>query len=296
MRKKQSETLVSRKYKKRSLFVESLHRIRTNPGAVFGLVVLLLIILLTIYSFIFIGYDKVVAMDPINRFQPPNAAHPFGTDNMGRDLFIRTIYGSRYSLAVAFGSVGFGLIIGTFLGAIAGYYGGAIEELLMRATDVLASIPALLLGMVIVAVFGASLANLLIAVGISVIPSFVRMTRASVMSVKNNEYVEAAKAIGMSDFRTAFSQVLPNSLSPLIVTATARMATSILQAAALSFLGFGVPVPLPEWGALISGGRNYIMLAPYMTLYPGIFIMVMTFACALLGDGLRDALDPRLKK
>ena len=296
MSKKNASVRISLQYEKKSLFAESWERLRTNPGAIFGLVVLLCIVLLMIYSFLFISYEDITSLNPLEAYAKPSAAHPFGVDNMGRDLFARTIYGSRYSLAVAFGSVAFGLIIGTFLGAIAGYFGGWLEEILMRVTDVLASIPALLLGMVIVAALGPSLVNLVLCVGISIIPSFIRMTRAAVLTVKGSEYVEASKAIGMSELRIVFSQVLPNSISPLIVTATARMATAVLQASALSFLGFGVPVPLPEWGALVSGGRNYLKLAPHLTLFPGLFIMLMTFACALLGDGLRDALDPRLKK
>ena len=296
MTKKESASLVSLKYDRKSLLAESWERIRTNPGAVFGIVVLLIIFGLMIYSFLFISYEDITAIDPLNINQPPSKEHLFGTDNFGRDLFARTIYGTRYSLAVGFGSVALGLILGVFFGAIAGFFGGWIEEIIMRASDVLAAIPALLLGFVIVAALGPSLVNLLLCVGISMIPSFVRMTRASILTAKSNEYVESSKAIGMSEFRIVFSQVLPNSMSPLIVTSTSRMATAILMASSLSFLGFGVPVPLPEWGALVSGGRNFLRLAPHLTLYPGLFIMVMTFACALLGDGLRDALDPRLKK
>ena len=296
MSKKNTVSLVSRKYDKKSMLAESWGRIRTNPGAVFGMFVLLLIIALMIYSFIFISYEDITSINPLKINQPPSAEHFFGTDNFGRDLFARTIYGTRYSLAVGFGSVGFGLVVGVFFGAIAGFYGGWVEEIIMRASDVLAAIPALLLGFVIVAALGPSLINLLLCVGISMIPSFVRMTRASVLTVKSSEYVEASKAIGMSEFRTAFTQVLPNSMSPLIVTSTTRLATAILMASALSFLGFGVPVPLPEWGALVSGGRNFLRIAPHLTFFPGIFIMAMTLASSLLGDGLRDALDPRLKK
>mgnify|MGYP003936366241 FL=1 len=292
----QSATLASRRYKKKSGFVESWNRLKTNPGAMFGLIVLIIMVLLMIYSFLFITKDDVMAINSGNRFKPPSAQHPFGTDSMGRDLFKRTIYGTRYSLTVGFFSVAFGFIVGVFFGTIAGYFGGWVEEIIMRVSDVMASIPGMLLGMVIVAVLGPSFLNLLIAIGISNISGFVRMARASVLSVKGSEFVEAARAIGMSEMRIAFSQVLPNSLSPLIVTATARIATSVLAAAGLSFIGFGVPVPLPEWGALISDGRNYLSLAPHLTLFPGIFIMLVTFACSLLGDGLRDALDPKLKQ
>ncbi len=232
----------------------------------------------------------------MNRFKTPSFAHPFGTDEFGRDILLRVIYGSRYSLAVAFGAVGFGLIGGIFLGGIAGFAGGRVEDLLMRITDVLASIPGLLLGMVIVTLLGPGVANLLLAIGFSSIPMFSRMTRAAVLTVKGNEYVEAARAIGMSPFKILFTQVLPNCTSPLIVAATSRMASAVLSAAALSFLGFGVAMPTPEWGAMISGSRAFLTIASYTAFFPGLFIMAMTFACALIGDGLRDALDPRLKR
>jgi len=296
MSRKHTGTLISRQYEKRGLLAESWYRMRTNPGAVFGLVVLIIIVLLMLYSFFFISYEQVTAMNPSERFLQPSMAHPFGTDDMGRDMFLRTLYGSRYSLAVAFGAIAFGFIIGSFLGAIAGFFGGLFEEIIMRASDILASIPALLLGMVIVTVLGNSLNNLMLAVGVSSIPAFIRMSRAAVISVKGNEFVEASQAIGMANFRIVFTQVLPNSLSPLIVMVTSRMGAAIIEAASLSFLGFGVPVPTPEWGALVSAGRNFIRNAPHITLYPGLFIMITTFACSLLGDGLRDALDPRLKK
>ena len=295
MSTKSSEALVSRQYQRNSPFMESWRRIRSNPGAVFGLALMSLIILTMVYSMIFVDYEQVVAMDSKNRFQPPSAQHLFGTDDFGRDVFLRVIYGSRYSLAVAFGAVGIGLVIGIFLGAVSGYFGGILDEIIMRVSDIIASIPALLLGMVIVTILGPGLRNLLVAIAFSCIAGFTRMTRASVLTVVGNEYVEASKAIGMSQYRIIFTQILPNSISPLIVSATARMATSVLSAAGLSFLGFGVSSPTPEWGAMISSGRAFLKMAPHLTLYPGIFIMAMTFACSLLGDGLRDALDPRLK-
>ena len=296
MREEVSKDLVSIQYKKTSLFLVSWRRIRSNPGAMFGLCLISIIILIALFSIIFIDYEQVTAMDSKMRFQPSSMQHLFGTDEYGRDLFLRVLYGSRYSLVVAFGAVGFGFIIGTFFGAIAGYFGGKVEEVIMRLTDIIAAIPALLLGMVIVTILGPGLKNLLVSIGFSSIATFIRMTRASVLSVKSNEYVEASRAIGMSHFRIIFTQVLPNSVSPLIVTATARMATAVLAAASLSFLGFGISAPTPEWGAMISGGRAYLSMAPHLTFFPGLFIMSMTFACALLGDGLRDALDPRLKR
>ena len=296
MTEKQTKILVSRQYEKRGLLTETWSRLRTNPGAVFGLAVLIIIIIVMLYTLIFVTFSDVIAMDSANRFQPPSKTHLFGTDDMGHDLFIRTIYGTRYSIAVAFGAVAIAFVIGTFFGVIATYYGGMLSETVMRASDILASLPALLLGMVIVTILGNTLTNLIIAVSVSAIPDFVRMTRASVISVKGQEYIEAAHAIGMSNFRIIFTQVLPNGLSPIIVLVSMRMGIAILDAASLSFIGFGISPPTPEWGAMVSAGRNFIRTAPHLILFPGLFIMLTTFACTLLGDGLRDALDPKLKK
>lgn len=291
-----AETLDAPEYKKRSRFVESWNSLKTNPGAVFGLIVVALYILMMLLSFVFFTRADVVTFNPKLTFAKPSAEHLFGADAMGRDLFARVIYGSRYSLAVGFGAVFMGLIIGTIIGTISGYYGGWVDIIIQRLTDVFSAIPGMLLCMVMVSVLGPGLMNLLVSIGISCISGYVRLARASVLSTRGNEYVEAARAIGMPEVRIALTQVLPNSFSPLIVATSSRIATCILSAAGLSFLGFGVPVPLPEWGALISEGRNYLVSAPHLTTFPGIFIMLITFACALLGDGLRDALDPRLKK
>jgi len=296
MSRKQSKTLATQEFSRNSLFKETWRRIRTNPGAMFGLCLLALIILAMVYSLFFISYEQITAMNPASRFKTPSITHPFGTDEFGRDIFLRTLYGSRYSLIVAFGAVGFGFVIGTIMGGSAGFFGGMVEEVLMRITDVIASIPALLMGMVIVTLLGPGLRNLLVAIGFSSISEFSRMSRAAVLTVKGSEYVESAQAVGMSKFRILFTQVLPNSMSPLIVTATSRMALAVLSAASLSFLGFGISMPTPEWGAMISGSRAFLTMAPHIALFPGLFIMAMTFACALIGDGLRDALDPKLKK
>jgi len=188
------------------------------------------------------------------------------------------------------------LVIGVSIGSIAGYFGGKVEDIIMRLTDILASIPGLLLGIVVITMLGQSLQNLILAVGISGVPIFVRITRASVLTVKNNEFVEAARAIGFSELRIIASQVLPNSLSPIIVATTTGLGVVIVIASSLSFLGFGVPVPSPEWGALISNSKDLMHQAPWLTTFPGLFIMLTVFGFNLLGDGLRDALDPKLKK
>ena len=266
-----------------------------NKGAMAGLA-LTFILFLTFIVSLFMSFDSVTATNVFHRFTPPSAEYPFGTDNLGRNLFLRTIFGTRYSIAVAFGANALAAFFGVFLGSIAGFFGKLADEIIMRFSDILASIPGLLLGMVIVVVLGNSLTNLIIAVGVAAIPIFLRITRASILTVRNQEFVEAAKSIGLSNFRIIFTQVLPNGLAPIIVTFTLGLGMSIMVGASLSFLGFGVPVPTPEWGALISGGREYVHAAPWLMIFPGIFIMITVLAFNLLGDGLRDALDPKLKR
>jgi len=258
--------------------------------------VILCVVLVTLIISLFISYDSVTATNVPIRFSAPSWAYPLGTDNMGRNMALRVIYGTRYSIAIGFGVVGLAAIFGVLFGSIAGYYGGQVENIVMRIFDVLASIPSFLLGIVIISTLGQSLQNLILAVGITTIPVFVRIARASVLTVRDNEFVEAARAIGLSNFRIIFTQVLPNGLSPIIVTITSSLGVSILVAASLSFIGFGVPVPRPEWGAMISTGRDYMRSASWITTFPGICIMLVVLAFNLLGDGLRDALDPKLKK
>ena len=289
-------TLISRKYAKRSRAGEIWHRLKRNKGAVISMVFIAILLLIMFYSFLFIKYEQVTVTDATQRFNTPSRNHLFGTDDMGRDLFLRTLYGIRYSLAIGAGAVAVALIIGLTIGSTAGYSGGKLDTVLMRLTDILASIPGMLLGMVIVTVLGQSLTNLLIAVSIPAIPMFARIARASVLTVSSNEFVEASRAIGMSKFKIIFSQVVPNGMAPIIVTTTSAIGTTIIVAAGLSFLGFGVPVPTPEWGALVAAGRNNIRAFPHLTFFPGLFIMVTALAINLIGDGLRDALDPKLKR
>ena len=294
--KASTESKIAEKYRKESRFLSVWRRLRTNVGAMVGLFILIALFLLMIYSFFGITYADIMKTDSPNRFARASAEHWFGQDEMGRDVFKRVAYGTRYSFTVAFGSVAFGMIIGTFLGSLSGYYGGWVDILIMRLTDIMTAIPGLLLGMVLMSIMGSKLHCLMIAVGIGTVPGFIRMSRASVLTVRGIEYVEAARAIGMPDLRIIFTQVLPNAFSPLIVTATSRMASAVLTAASLSFLGLGITPPRPEWGAMISGSRAYLNYAPHLVYAPGIFIMLMSFGCALLGDGLRDALDPKLNK
>ena len=244
-----------------------------------------------------LDYDtQVVGQNVAERLQWPSARHWFGTDELGRDIFFRVLYGTRFSCSVGLVAVTIGLVIGVTLGAIAGFYGGTLEEVIMRSTDILGAVPNMLMAIVIVSVLGQSIWNLMLAVGITSVPQFVRITRAAVLTVRNQEYVEASKAIGLSNRRIIFKHILPNCLSPIIVQATLRVASAIISASSLSFLGLGVPAPSPEWGALLSGGRKYIRDYSYMTLFPGLAIMITVLALNMMGDGLRDSLDPKLKK
>jgi len=287
---------VSKQYAKRGRTAEIWHSIKRNKGAVAGLVFIIILILMTVYSLLFISYDQVIASS-MQSLAKPSFVHPFGTDELGRDLFLRVIYGTRYSLVIGIGSVFIALCIGMVFGAIAGFYGGrAVDTLIMRISDILLSIPGLLLGMVIVTVLTPSLTSLIIAVSIPAVPNLVRITRASVLTQSSQEYVEASRAIGMSDLRIIFTQVVPNGLSPIIVMTTSLIGVTIIVAAQLSFLGFGIPMPTPEWGALVSTGRGVIRVAPLLTFFPGLFIMVTVLAFNIIGDGLRDALDPKLKR
>ena len=281
----------------RSQMAEVWHQFRRNKGAMVGSAVVLLIVFIALFSDVFLYYDtQVVGQNLADRLQWPSAKHWFGTDELGRDIFFRVLYGTRFSCSVGLVAVTIGLLLGVTLGAIAGFYGGWIEELIMRSTDILSAVPNMLLAIVIVSVLGQSIWNLMLAVGITSVPEFVRITRAAVLTVRNQEYVEASKAIGLTNRKIIFKHILPNCLSPIIVQATLRVASAIISASSLSFLGLGVPAPSPEWGALLSGGRKYIRDYSYMTLFPGLAIMITVLALNMMGDGLRDSLDPKLKK
>lgn len=290
-----SGELLMKKYAKRSQFGEVVHRLKRNPGAVFGVVIISFMLILFIVAQ-FVPFEAATAAVVQDRFSPPSMKYPFGTDGMGRNLFMRIIYAARFSLPIGFGATSVAAFIGVVLGSHAAYYGGVIDDVIMRFCDVLASIPGILLGMVIISALGASITNLIIAVGVSSTPLFIRTSRASLLSVKSNEYVEAARAVGLSNYRIIFTQVLPNGLAPIMISFSIALGMSILVSASLSFLGLGIPVPNPEWGSLVSSGRDYVRNAPWLTAVPGVFIMVTVMGFNMLGDGLRDALDPKLKR
>lgn len=270
-------------------------RMKRNKLAMVGLIIIIALFLIAIFADFIAPYD-FATQDLSKQFLSPSSEHIFGTDDLGRDIFSRIVYGSRISLKVGFISVGIALILGTTIGAVTGYYGGRVDNLLMRFIDILQSIPDTLLAIAILAALGPGLANLMVAVGIAAIPGYARIVRSSVLSIRDMEFIEAAKASGSSDFRIIFKHIIPNCLAPIIVQATLGVAYAILNAAGLSFIGLGLEPPTPEWGAMLSGGRAYLRDYPHMTIFPGIAIVITIFALNVLGDGLRDALDPKMKR
>ena len=290
-----SESVV-RKYRKRSRGGEIFRHLRRNKGAVAGMIILSILIILFIVAQ-FMNLSDVNKSTVSDRFAPPSAQYPFGADQLGRNLFLRVIYATRFSLPIGLGATIIASFIGVFLGSLAAFREGTIiEEVIMRFTDSLASIPGLLMGMVIITALGRSVPSLIFAIGVSATPIFVRISRASVLTVRGNEFVEASRALGLSELRVLYTKILPNGLAPIIITFTGTLGAVILISSGLSFLGFGVQAPNPEWGSLISAGRDSIRNAPWLTTFPGLFIMMTVMAFNLLGDGLRDALDPKLKR
>ena len=283
------------KNKKQNQLKQFLKLLRRDKGAMIGFFILILLIIITISSSFIYDYESVTALNIAERLQSPSAAHPLGTDEFGRDMLARIVYGSKYSLGISFLAVAVGLSIGGTIGVIAGYYGNKIDNILMRLMDILLAMPMMLFAMVIVASLGPSTINLIIALSVSLIPTFARVVRGAVLTVKDNEYVEAARAIGANDFSIIISHILPNCMAPIIVQTTLRIATTITNTAAISFLGLGVQQPTPEWGSLLSAGRSFIRDHSYLTLFPGMAIMITVLSLNLLGDGLRDTLDPRLR-
>lgn len=283
------------KSKKKSQVKEIWRRFRKSKTAMLGLILLAIVLLIAILADVIVPYDQAIAQDTANRLQGPSAEHWFGTDELGRDVFARVIHGSRYSLWIGVSTSIFSLIVGGLLGAIAGYYGKTVDNVIMRLTDVVMTVPPILLSLAVVAALGANLTNLLIAITVSCIPNMVRMVRSTVLTVIDNDYIEAAKSYGSTDMRVILRYVIPNALGPIIVTTTMNVAAMILSASGLSFLGMGVQPPSPEWGALLSDARQYMFNAPYLLYFPGLFIVIAALSFNLAGDGLRDALDPKLK-
>lgn len=294
-------------YRKNSLWRLTLRRIFRQRSAVIGISILGFLLLVALSADIIAPYaydDVLIGAEPVKKRQAPcihaigcpedQPQHIMGIDGNVRDEFSRVVYGSRVSLYIGFTTIGFAIIVGTTLGALSGYASGWIDNSIMRVMDVLLAFPSLLLAIAIVSVLGPGLQNALLAIAIVNIPVYARVVRASVLSVKEQEFVSAARALGAGNLRILFQRILPNSLAPLIVQGTLGIGTAILDAAALSFLGLGAQPPTPEWGSMLGSERNQVFTAPHLVFFPGIAIMITVLAFNLLGDGLRDALDPRL--
>lgn len=275
---------------KQSRIKDLLHIFYKNKMAVAGFIIILAMVIVAVFAPL-IATQAPEAQDLAARFQSPSAAHFFGTDNFGRDIFSNVVYGARISLFIGLVATIISVIIGTIIGAVAGFFGGAVDNLMMRLVDIILSIPSLILAIAISAVLGTGIRNLILAVSLSSITNYARIVRASVLSVKEQEYVEAAKIGGASNFRLIFRHILPNCTGPIIVQATLGVGTAILQAASLSFIGLGVQPPTPEWGGMLSQGRSYIRDYPHMTIFPGLAIALTIFSLNLFGDGLSDTLD-----
>ncbi len=293
----------------RSPTQDALRALFRTKSAIVGMVVLIALTLTAILAPVIAPYEPsavLIGVEKIKKRQPPcihllgcpedQPQHILGTDGNVRDFFSRMIYGSRVSLFIGFSTVGFAIIVGTLLGTLAGYATGAADNVIMRFMDVLLAFPALLLAIAIVTVLGEGLINALLAIGIVSIPVYARVSRASVLAVKEQDFVMADRAVGVPPSRILFRSILPHVLTPLIVAGTLGIATAILDAAALSFLGLGAQPPMAEWGSMLGAERNQVFTAPHLVFFPGLAIMLTVLAFNLLGDGLRDALDPRLRK
>ncbi len=257
---------------------------------------MVIITIISITAPLYIDYETdVIQQDVRNKLQTPSKEHIFGTDSFGRDIFSRIVWGSRYSLIIGFLSTAVALAGGGAIGAIAGYYGGKIDNILMRIMDMFIAIPTTLLAIAIVSALGPGLFNLIMAMSISNIPGYARMIRSSVLTIKDSEFVEASVAVGASDAKIIMKHIIPNTLAPIVVQATLGVGYAIVGASGLSYLGLGIMPPDPEWGNMLSEGQKYIRHMPYLVVFPGLSIMITVLSLNLLGDGLRDAIDPKMK-
>jgi ABC-type dipeptide/oligopeptide/nickel transport system permease subunit len=266
-----------------------------NKAAVVGLFIILFLVFIAFFGKLLMPYNPYTG-DLSQSLKPPSSVHIFGTDEQGRDILSRIIDGTRISLRVGITSVAIALSIGIVFGSIAGYYGGSVDMIIMRFMDIILAFPSLLLAIAFMSALGKGIDKAVIAISIVTIPEYARIVRGCVLSVKENEYIQAAKVIGNSDFGIIFKHILPNVMSPIIVRATLGISTAILETSALGFLGLGIQPPYAEWGSMLGSGRGYFFNAPYIVWFPGIAITITVLAFNLFGDGLRDALDPKLRK
>lgn len=285
-----------KRYRKQGQFYQIWRRFRRNKSAMLGLIIITLLVLTAIFADVLFDYKEVAIKQNIpERLQAPSGAHLMGTDDYGRDILARVVHGSRISLSIGFGGVAIALCGGTIIGAIAGFYRGKVEMIVMRVTDIFMAIPNILMAMIIVAVAGTSPVTIAVSLGIAAIPTFTRVARGAVLTVRDMEYIESACAIGAKNSTIIGKHILPNCLAPLLVQTTLSMAITILSVSGLSYLGMGIKAPIPEWGSMLSASRAYLQEYSYMAIFPGLFIMLTILALNLLGDGLRDASDPKLK-
>lgn len=282
--------------KRRSQFASICLRYSKNKMAMLGLTIFLIILFFAIFANWFADYEAdAIKQNVFERYQSPNANHILGTDAYGRDMFARIIYGARLSLMISLSTVVISLIVGCIIGALCAYYGGWLDSIIMRITDIFLAIPTTLMAVTVVAALGTSITNLILALTISMIPPFVRIVRSSVLQVIGADYIEAAITYGSDDARIILSHVLPNAIGPIIVQATLNLASVLLSVAALGFIGLGVPSPQPEWGTMLAENKAQMRYYPYLVIIPGIAISITVLSINLIGDGLRDALDPKLK-
>lgn len=286
--------LRERNWKDTSFFI-TMKQFSRNKMALVGLVIILLLLLMGIFAPLLAPYDYTM-VDPIHANQAPSAAHWFGTDKYGRDILSRIIWGARYSLGIGVGSSVIGVVVGIIFGAIAGYFGGIVETLILRVCDVIQSVPNILLCIIVSQMLGSGVFPTMIALAMYSIPEVVRILRSSMLSLREQEFVEACRSINCSNLRILMSHILPNSLSPVIVSFSVGVGMKIMNSAGLSFLGLGIQEPMAEWGAMIALGKSQLRYAPHVALFPGLFVALVVLAFNIVGDGLRDSLDPKLRQ
>ncbi len=291
-REQQEESV--KKYSRSSLYKDAWRRLKRNKLAMLGLAIVIFLILIAVFASFISPYDPISRIKEESSLSP-SRIHLFGTDLLGRDIFSRVIYGSRISIEVGIVAVGISVVIGLFFGALAGYFGNVPDAIIMRFADIFFAFPYILGAIAIMTILGPGLINIFIAIGILGWASFARIFRGSILSINNKEYIEAARALGASNYRIITKHIFPNAFAPIIVYATMNVGTAIIVEAALSFLGLGVQPPTPAWGKMLSESLDYIDIAPWMMFFPGLAIVITVLGFVLLGDGLRDAFDPRLK-
>ncbi|WP_019132181.1 ABC transporter permease [Peptoniphilus obesi] len=285
-----------KKYKKRSPFSIFLKKLLANKLAIVGFVIMSIIVIMAIFAPIIAPYDPN-EIDVANSMMPPGYdGHIFGTDSYGRDLFSRILYGSRVSLIVGVAAILVGCLIGVLLGLIAGYFGGTLDSIIMRIMDAMFAFPFILLAITLMMVFGSGLFNTILAIAIGNIPGFARITRGQVLAIKEEDYIEVTESLGAKKFRIIFSHILPNAVTPIIVYGTMSVAGAIISEAALSYLGLGIAPPTASWGSILQEGKDYLVLAPHISIFPGLAIVLSVLGINLFGDALRDVSDPKSGK